>query len=162
MLFFEKQFSHSSIYIVKIHLSNFQVGFRKKIFSSVNPRATLIDNFCLQFYLKKPIDCIGKNYITKFRTSSHPLNIEKGRHQNILRCNRLCTLCDQDEIEDEFHVILKCPFYKELRIKYVKRFYYKKPCVFKLVKLLSVHNTKELSKLGKFLQQLVKLRSSAL
>jgi hypothetical protein len=42
VLFFEKQFSHNRIYIVKIHLSNFHVGFRKKIFSSVNPRATLI------------------------------------------------------------------------------------------------------------------------
>jgi hypothetical protein len=40
--FFEQQFSHSSIYyIVKIHLSNFQVGFRKKKNSWVNPQATL-------------------------------------------------------------------------------------------------------------------------
>jgi hypothetical protein len=119
--------------------------------------------FVYSFIFKKFVVCNGKKYITKFQTSSHSLNIERGRRQNILRSNRICNLCDQNEIEDEFHVtcILKCSFYEDLRIKYVKRFYFKKPCVFKLVKLLSVNNTKELNKLGKFLQ-VVKLRNSAL
>ena len=43
-------------------------------------------------------------------------------------------------------------------LRYVKRFYYTKPSVFKLIKLLSVDNTKELNNLGIFLVQAEKLR----
>ena len=42
--------------------------------------------------------------------NSHQLNIESGRFQNIARQNRLCTLCNCQDIEDELHFILKCPF----------------------------------------------------
>lgn len=66
-------------------------------------------------------------------------------------------MCHQNDTDDEYHYIFKCPFYEELREKYIKRFYYVKPNVYKLVKLLSVDNTKELNNLGKFLLQTVKL-----
>ena len=67
-----------------------------------------------------------------------------------------------EDIEDEFHFILKCPFYVELRKRYIKHYYYTKPSVFKLVQLLSAENTKELNNLGKFLVQAEKLRSLSL
>ena len=82
---------------------------------SCSPKAFLyqhlIDNFCLQFYLRKPIDPVYKSYITCFRTSSHNLNVEVGRHNNIVREQRLCTMCNLHDIEDEFQFILKCPLY---------------------------------------------------
>ena len=55
--------------------------------------------------------------------SSHFLNNEKGRHKYI---SRNMKLCDQSDIEDKFHFILKCPHYLHLRIRYIKRFYYTK------------------------------------
>ena len=61
----------------------------------------------MQFYLLKPIDDICKKYIARFRMSSHCLNIEHGRYRNELRENRLCTFCNQNDIEDEFYFILK-------------------------------------------------------
>ena len=122
----------------------------------------LIDNFCLQSYLRRPINPSGKKCIAKFRMSSHSLNIEKGRHRNVARNMRLCELCDHKDIEDEFHFILKCPLYVELRKRYIKHYYYTKPSVFKLVQLLSAENTKELNNLGKFLVQAEKLRSLSL
>jgi hypothetical protein len=75
--------------------------------------------------------------------SSHNLAIDSGRHQNIARTHRYCKLCNLD-IEDEFHFILKCPWFSELRRKYIKG-YRKKPSVF------SVKNFKELCNLGKYL-----------
>ena len=69
----------------------------------------------MQYYLLKPIDDICKNYIARFRMSSHCLNIEHGCYRNELRENRLCTFCNQNDIEDEFHFIFKCPFYSNLR-----------------------------------------------
>ena len=111
----------------------------------------LTDNFCIQYYLCKPIEAKYKRIITCFRLSAHNLNIEIGRRNNIGRRSRLCTMCNVGDVEDEFHFILKCPFYKELREKYIKVFYYRIPSVFKLTKLLSVNNVKELCNLGKYL-----------
>ena len=133
---------------------------------SISPKCFLyqhlIDNFCNQSYLKRSINVNAKKYITRFRTSSHSLNIEKGRHNNVLKSARICKLCHCNDIEDEFHFILKCPFYTDFRKKFIKKFYYEKPSVFKLVMLLSVENTKELNNLGKFLVYAMKRRNLAL
>ena len=107
----------------------------------------LVDSFCMQFYLLKPIDDVYKKYITRFRVSFHCLNIEHGRYRNELRENRLCILCNLNDIEDEFHFILKCPFYSNLRQTYIKPYYYRNPSVFKLVQLMSVQNVRELRNL---------------
>ena len=113
--------------------------YKQNILSYINESARgnlyrhLVDNFCLQFYLCKPIDFQYKKFITRFRISAHNLNIETGRYNNENRNNRLCTLCNFNDIEDEFHFILKCPFYHDLRIKYIKKYYYNRPSVWKLV-----------------------------
>ena len=121
----------------------------------------LVDHFCLQFYLCKPIPVICKKQICRIRLSSHNLFIESGRSQNIPRSERICQLCNSD-IEDEFHFVLKCPVYCDLRKKYIKQYYWRRPSVFKLVQLLSVNNVKELCSLGKFILDAFKLRSSLL
>ena len=94
--------------------------------------------------------------------SSHNLNIEKGRYNNENRRNRLCTVCHLNDVEDEFHFVLKCPLYDQLRRKYVKPYYYRKPSVFKLVQLLSVQNVRELCNLGNFLRFAGRLRSETM
>jgi len=47
----------------------------------------LINNFCLQYYLCKPVNPAYKKYITRFRLSSHNLNIEQGHYRNENRRN---------------------------------------------------------------------------
>ena len=51
-----------------------------------------------------------KNRITfcKFRTGNHRLAIETGRLNGIDHGNRLCNICKDAEICDEFHYILQC------------------------------------------------------
>ena len=105
----------------------------------------------MQTYLTKPIDKKFKRLLTKFRLSNHSLNIEIGRHRNVIKYNRLCTCCNFQDIEDEFHFILKCPLYNDLRKKFLKKYYYNKPSVFKLIHLFSTSNISALLKLGKFL-----------
>ena len=119
----------------------------------------LIDNFTLQYYLCKPIPSLYKRYISRFRLVSHNLRIEHGRYYNESRFDRKCSLCNLNDVEDEYHFILVCPRYSELRSKYIKKFYYKKPSVVKLIKLLSVNNVKELCSLGKFLYLASKIRN---
>ena len=73
----------------------------------------------------------------------------------------LCDVCNDSCIEDEFHFILRCKKYDDMRKKYINPYYWKKPsafkmvqllsvCNIKLVQLLSVCNIKELNNLGKF------------
>ena len=75
--------------------------------------------------LDKP-NCLYNSYvddslritITRWRMSNHRLAIEKGRYAKpiIPRENRLCKLCLI--IEDEDHVIYRCPLYLDIRTKY--------------------------------------------
>ena len=122
----------------------------------------LVDHFTLQSYLRKPINPLYKTYISRFRLSSHTLKIEQGRYTNDRRENRKCTLCNLNDIEDEFHFVLKCPFYSLLRKNYVKSYYYKKPSVFKMIQLFSVQNISELCNLGKYLYLATKKRNESL
>lgn len=49
--------------------------------------------------------------LSRLRCSSHKLNIEIGRRYGIDAEDRICNLCTLDEIEDEFHFVLVCPFF---------------------------------------------------
>ena len=89
--------------------------------------------------------------ITKIRTCAHKLNLEFGRHRNVERSERKCRLCNLNEIEDEYHFILQCPLYNDIRMKFIKTYYHKRPSVLKLTQLLTSQNNKELSNLGHYL-----------
>ena len=52
--------------------------------------------------------------LTRFRLSNHDLMIEKGRHQNLIIFDRICPFCPGN-IENEFHFLIKCPIYENLR-----------------------------------------------
>ena len=121
----------------------------------------LIDHVTLQFYLCKPIPMHIKKYITKIRLSSHNLHVESGRTNNTPRSERKCFFCNND-IEDEFHFVLMCPVYVDLRKKYIKKYYWERPSVFKLTQLLSVNNVSELCSLGKYIRDAFQLRSNLL
>ena len=68
-------------------------------------------------------------------------------------------MCDMNAVEDEYHFILKCHFYTNLRYLYIKKYYWSKPSVFKLVQLLSVQKRKELCNIVKYLKHALYIRS---
>ena len=43
----------------------------------------------------------------------------------------------KNDIEDEFHFVLICPFYQQLRTQYISRYYYSHPSMLKFVQLLN-------------------------
>jgi hypothetical protein len=59
--------------------------------------------------------------IAQFRTSSHNLRIELGRHERprLPPEQRICLNCDLGEIEDEIHHLLKCLKYTKIRSKLI-------------------------------------------
>ena len=60
--------------------------------------------------------------IIKFRTSNHYLPVETGRWNNILFEDRLCTICDKNDIGDEFHYLFICKFFHNSRVKFLHHY----------------------------------------
>ena len=54
-----------------------------------------------------------RSAFAKFRCGVAPLKIETGRYERKELNERLCINCDN--LEDEKHVLLKCPLYEDLR-----------------------------------------------
>ena len=70
-------------------------------------------------YLTLKIPLKYKIAFSKLRCSNHSLLVETGRHHNILYVDRICNLCNLQEIEDEFHTVIRCPFYNDIRNQYL-------------------------------------------
>ena len=57
--------------------------------------------------------------MAQFRFGILPLNIETGPFRNQALDERLCALCEFNEIEDETHFLFQCSLYDELRSEWV-------------------------------------------
>ena len=60
-----------------------------------------------------------RKQLTRFRISNHQLLIEEVRHRGIDPINRRCKFCDMNCVENEIHLLLVCPLYHKLRLKYI-------------------------------------------
>ena len=118
-------------------------------------------NFELSPYLLKVHNRKNRNALAKLRLSSHSLMIESGRHNGIARENRRCSLCNENDIEDEYHFVLICPTYNELRSMYIKRYFTNNPSMFKFIELLN-SSGKSLKNLALYVSNAFKLRNETL
>jgi hypothetical protein len=68
-------------------------------------------DYRLEPYLIVDINKKMMKNIARFRTSSHNLRIETGRHDRpiVAAENRFCEKCNLQEVEDEIHYLLICP-----------------------------------------------------
>ena len=82
--------------------------------SKLKALSILKDNFSCEDYLLSVPNVANRTALTKFRLSNHNLMIEKGRYENIQLCDRSCPFFP-DQVESEFHFLIKCPVYAELR-----------------------------------------------
>ena len=74
-------------------------------------------------YLKEIDNYFVNRQTVKFRISDYTSMIEKGRHHGMLREDRICKQCDIRCVEDEFHFLLVCPKYKDLRKQYLPKYH---------------------------------------
>ena len=90
--------------------------------------------------------------MVKFRTANHKLPIEVGRWENIVYDDRKCNLCDKNDLGDEFHYLLICPYFQNERKDLLKRYYYLRPNTIKFQELLNCKNKQVLLNLSKFMK----------
>jgi exonuclease III len=122
------------------------------------------DTLEIESYLNNITSRNLRTGVTRLRISAHSLRIQTGRYgrDRIDRNLRVCQICNGNEIEDEFHFVLKCPAYQNIRLKYIKIFYRTKPSMFKFTQLLSSKNKSNIVMLAKFIQESLEIRTHRL
>ena len=110
---------------LKLHISNvYKDQYLQKWSSIVNTSSKCINykyfkcNFKMEDYLLTLPNKL-RIPLTKFRLRNHNLPIEKGVHKNIPRPQKLCKLCNDEEVGDEFHYLLKCNYFVDIRPKFL-------------------------------------------
>ena len=85
---------------------------------------TVKRNYIFENYLSEIKNPNHRVAVTKLRTSTHKFPIETGRHKNIPRSQRKCTISDADEIGYEFHYLMKCTnqTFTNLRVNFLEHF----------------------------------------
>ena len=114
-------------------------------------------NFESEFYIHTLPEYL-RIYISKIRTSNHRLPIQRGRYDRTPREERLCRLCDEQIVGDEFHFILVCKNSQliELRNQYISPYYSNFPSLEKLARLFE-NKGRKLFKLAKYIKEAMKL-----
>ena len=108
-------------------------------------------DFGLETYLQVIQSFKFRRALTRFRISAHSLAIETGRHHNIERSDRKCIYCNMNVIESEFHFMLICPLYADLRSKYLNRYYCRWPTVYKFHKLMNKQSKHSLQMISQYI-----------
>ena len=103
--------------------------------------------------------------LSKFRCSSHVLEIEKGRHESIPVDERYCKLCLKNNnfcVEDEYHFLCICPTYRDLRREMLPYWFRINPSLDNFKSLLSTSNVMHLNNLASFIYFAMKKREDSL
>ena len=98
------------------------------------------------------------------RLSSHKFLVERGRwvKPKVPYNERRCTLCNNPDVQDEFHITLCCAKFNSLREKYIKPYYYRRPSMHKFVELMNTESRRDLHRLMVFLKLTFKLYEDTL
>ena len=75
------------------------------------------NNVNIESYVKKHMQKCTRSCFAQFRLGILPLHIETGRYDNTPLLARTCKLCESEQIEDEYHFLMVCPVYTELRLQ---------------------------------------------
>ena len=95
----------------------------------------------------------------KLKCANHSMPIVSGRYSGISVNDRKCELCDlnghYNKIGDEFCYLFNCPFFREDRPKYIKRYYYSSPNTYKMTQLFKYGSNTEMLALAKFIFKII-------
>ena len=122
-------------------------------------KATTYFSFKNEYTLESYFILLSQKFyikLFKLRTGNHKLPVETGRWDGLDISERKCTLCTLNDIGDEFHYILKCPYFHTERQLYLKSYYIQRPNMLKFGELLKTKSTSVLTKLSKFTELILK------
>ena len=117
------------------------------------------------FNFKTYLDVITeKKYriaLSQFRLSSHDLETERGRFVNVNRDERTSRFCNGNHIENEYHFLLICHLYRDIRKTYLEPYYCQWPTLNKFDDLMSKINKTAVLNLAKYIYFASRLRKQS-
>ena len=102
------------------------------------------------------LDTPDRINLTKYRCGSHRLPVATERYSGQENLHP-CALCDNNDVGDEYHYVLICPVFRDVRGKYIKAYYYRRPSCLKFNQLFNTKSLKELKNLAKFVKCVMSL-----
>ena len=152
-----------SVFELRLH-ENFMQNWHDRLNnSSIANFYKSAAQFQFQTYLEQIIFFKYMHALSKLRMSSHMLAIESRRlarptstpisEQKCVQCNVL---------EDEFHFVIKCKIFIELRTKYIPKHYWKRPSMYTFIKLLNTTKVKLVRNSSLYIYQAFKCRTDLL
>ena len=102
--------------------------YQQTWYSSVNnsSRLRIYSLFKHSFNFESYLDSINdkklRTSLTRFRISSCNSEIEKRPQRNIDVTERICRNCNSRNIENEYHLLLACIMYSELRSRLLEKY----------------------------------------
>ena len=105
----------NSLETVKTGINNDANSSKLQTYKRINPTLAVHEVYHPRSNIMIPD--YKRSALTKLRTSSHSLNIERGRWARVDADMRFCR-CKKNKIENEEHVILECELTRDLRRKY--------------------------------------------
>lgn len=69
----------------------------------------------VESYVKYYMHKRRRSLLAQFRLGILPLRIETGRYSNTPADERICQMCNLNSVEDEYHFVMNCPLYDDLR-----------------------------------------------
>ena len=127
-------------YYERIWLENTQNSSKCSLYKEFKPELKL------EKYLLT-LDTNLRINLTKYRLSNHKLPIEVGRHNNIIREERLCEYC-KDDVGDEYHYMFVCPKFEQERLKLIPKNCIKRKSVRVFCDLMSTQSINTIKKLA--------------
>ncbi len=76
---------------------------------------TFKDDMNTAAHLNSNLPKYERSLISQLRLGVLPLRIETGRFTNLEVGDRLCELCDKNQVETEAHFLFECELYSDLR-----------------------------------------------
>ncbi len=126
-------------------------------------RALFYKNVCefkMQYYLKDITLAKFRYSFARLKVSSHRLEIEAGRWNRKPVSNRTCILCEQ--LEDEYHFVLECGMYADIRKTYIRRYFWIRPSMVKFIELVKSEHSQTVRNLAKYIHQAFQIRNENL
>ena len=64
--------------------------------------------------------------------------MEIGSYSKIPRNERICKLCNVNQLGDEYHYVIECKYFALERRRYIKTYYISRPSSYKFAELFNV------------------------
>ena len=115
--------------ILRIFQSKFDIFFKDEINSAkigedgvdhnkLRLYKTFKSCFKPEYYVENIHNRNQRAWLCRLRTSSHRLEVERGRYRGILYCDRRCKYCPEGDIDTEMHFLHDCSIFGQERAQF--------------------------------------------